>query len=213
MAWTYEQRVERARDLLEDRAVMSADQFETQRRPPFFNRYRFGIGLSVTPESWYRFDELKHMVQQGVAAMDCFVQSNGKSYEIYLFSSNPKVIRWMARNHRDFHVNWLRMIDPSCWSRTLPAAKPKGKFFNQYSWRLRLSRWQMDMRPVDSASGTIDCAFPGLTHHAIAAIGGPKRTMRQGPRLERTFVYVDRIADVLMLKLILGSDIIEIEER
>lgn len=190
--------------------MMSADQIEILQRPPFFNRYRFGIGLSTTPESWHRFDELKNMVQTGVAALDCFVQSNSKSYEIYLFSSNPKVIRWMARNHRDFHVNWLRMIDPASWNRTLPAPKPKGKFFNTYSWRIRLSRYRMDMKPNKDG---IDCAYPGLTHHAIDAISGPKKVMRQGPRFERTFVYVDRVADVLMLKLILGGDIIEIEER
>lgn len=213
MAWTYEQRIERARNLLVDRAVMADEQVELLRRPLFFNRYRFGIGLSATPDSWYRFDEIKLAVQKGVEGMDCFVQSNSRAYQVYLFSNNPKVIRWVAQNHKEWFVNHLRLVHSSCWGKKLPAPKAKGKFFNQFTWRLRLSRFQMDMRPVETAGGVMDCPFPGLTHHALDAIGGPHKLLRQGERLQRIFVYVDRISDLLMLKLILGPDIIEIEER
>jgi hypothetical protein len=213
MAWTYDQRMQRARDLLVDSAVLAESSIETIKRPPFFGKYRFGVGLSATPESWHEFDHNRAEVQAALHSRDCFVQSNSKTFDLYIFSNNPKVLRWIARNHRNWFVNHLRMVDRGFWHRTLPRPKPKGKFFNQFTWRIRLSRWQMEMRPVATASGVMDCPFPGLTHHAIAAIKGPHKVLRQGRQLQRTFLYVDTISDVLMLKLILGGDITEIEER
>jgi hypothetical protein len=98
-----------------------------------------------------------------------------------------------------FLFNHLRLVDETCWHLSLPKPRPKRKFYDTYGWRItfRDPRWGQQ----DEAN------------EALEQIGDHKLVISDNPNKPGSFLYLSRLNDVLMFKLMHAEQIQSIEDR
>ncbi len=200
MPWTFEQRLQRACDQLVDRDLLEKSQIVVVHRPLFFGQFAFGLSFTPVREQWYRYIELKEFVISGLDGLDYHLQSNQRTLQFNIFSSDTKILRWLIKHQSNFMFNHLRRVDPKAWHLSLPKPRPKMKFYGQFGWRIAFKdpKWCVDpdnLAELDRLSGTHKLVLPNLP----AKLGG--------------YLYLDKLSDVLMFKLMHAEDISNIEDR
>lgn len=200
MPWTFAQRLQRACDQLVNRDLLENSQIVTIQRPLFFGQYAFGLGFTPVREQWYRYLELKEFVISGLQGLDYHFQSNQRTLQFNIFSSDTTALRWLIKNEYAFMFNHLRLVDPSSWHLTLPSPRAKTKFYGHFGWRIAFKdpSWSSDpanLAELDRLSGTHKLISPNIP----VKMGG--------------YLYLDKLSDVLMFKLMHAEDILDIEDR
>lgn len=195
MPWTFEQRIQRACDALVNRSLLDESQIETLRRPLFFGHHAYGVGMSLNLGHWGDWIHIKDMIQNGIHNMDATLQSNQRTYQFNAFSSNPVMLRWFYQHQSMFTFNHVRIVDRSCWHIALPKPRPKAKFYGQYGWRFEFKdpKWGLD------ADNVLE----------LEKLSGPIKLVTR----PRTFLYLERLSDVLMFKLIVGEQLLSLDDR
>ena len=178
-----------ARYLVED------SQIETVRRPLFFGQFAYGVGLSLKMEQWGEWLHIKDFILEGLKDLDFTLQSNQRTYQFNAFSNNPAMLRWFLKHRELFSFNHVRIVDRSCWHLKLPRPRPKGKFYELYGYRFTFKdpRWGLDqanLAELEKLSGS------------LKLVTSP-----------RTFLYLDKLNDVLLFKLILGEQLLSLDDR
>lgn len=195
MTWTFEQRIQRACNALVDRNLLEESQIETLRRPLYFGQYSYGVGMSLDLRYWGDWIHVKDMIQHGIKDMDATLQSNQRTYQFNAFSSNPVMLRWFIQHQSMFSFNHVRIVDRSCWHLSLPKPSPKAKFYGEFGWRFEFKdpKWGLDEDNVAELE-----KLSGITKLVTKP---------------RTFLYLDKLSDVLMFKLIVGEQLLCLEDR
>lgn len=178
-----------------DRELLEEQQIAVIHRPLFFGQFAFGVGFTPVREQWYRYDELKEFVSSGLDDFDFVLQTNKRTLDFHAFSSDPSVLRWLLRHQSPFYFNHIRLVDRSCWTMKLPAPRPKTKFYGEFGWRISFknSNWGVD---------------PENAEH-LERLSGPLKLVVA----PRTFLYLSKLSDVLMFKLMAAEQILDIEDR
>lgn len=195
MPWTFEQRIQRACDALLEAFLIEDSQIETLRRPLFFGQYAYGVGLSLASHYWGDWIQIKDSITQNLSGMDFILQSNRRTYQFNAFSNDPRMLRWFITRHRELAFNHVRIVDRSCWHLALPKPKPKAKFYGEYGWRFEFKdpKWGLDPENVAE----------------LEKLSGPTKLVTK----PRTFLYLDKLNDVLMFKLIVGEQLLSLDDR
>lgn len=195
MPWTFEQRIQRACNALVDRSLLEESQIETLRRPLYFGQHAYGVGLSLDLRYWGDWVHVKDMIQNGIKNMDATLQSNQRTYQFNAFSSDPVMLRWLIQNQSMFAFNHVRVVDRSCWHLSLPKPRPKAKFYGEFGWRFEFkdSKWGLDADNVAE----------------LEKLSGKTKLVTK----PRTFLYLDKLSDVLMFKLIVSEQLLSLEDR
>lgn len=195
MPWTFEQQIQKASSALIDRSLLDETQVEIIKRPLFFNHYAYGIGMSLELTHWGDWIHIKDRINDSLKGIDMILQSNRRTYQFNAFSSDVKMLRWFIKNERMFSFNHLRIVDRSCWHLRLPKPRPKGKFYGEYGWRFGFKDPMWGQIPDNVAE--------------LEKLQGPvKMTL-----YPRTFVYLSKLSDVLLFKLIVGEQLLSLEDR
>lgn len=199
MPWTFDQRIQKACTALVERELLSEEDIVTLKRPLFFGQYAFALGFTPVREQWNRFAELKEMLTDGLEGRDYHLQTNSRTIEFHVFSSDPMVLRWVIRYQSHFLFNHLRLVDKSCWHLSLPKARAKRKFYDTYGWRITFKdpRW----------GGTTE------NRAELERIGDHKLVISDNPNKPGSFLYLSQLRDVLMFKLMQAEHIQSIEDR
>lgn len=127
--------------------------------------------------------------------MNATIQSNQRTYQFNAFSSDPNMLRWFIRHQSMFTFNHIRIVDRSCWHLSLPKPRPKAKFYGEFGWRFEFkdSKWGLDADNVAE----------------LDKLSGPVKLVTK----PRTFLYLDKLSDVLMFKLIVGEQLLSLDDR
>jgi len=195
MSWTFEQRIQRACDALVDRNLLEESQVETLHRPLYFGQYAYGIGLSLNLSHWGDWQQVKDFLQGVFESMDAALQSNQRTYQFNAFSSDPSMIRWFMRHRKMFTFNHVRVVDRSCWGLSLPKPRPKAKFYGEFGWRFEFKdpNWGQDPDNVSE----------------LEKLSGKVKLVTK----PRSFLYLDKLSDVLIFKLIVSEQLLALEDR
>lgn len=195
MPWTFEQRIQRVCDALIERCLLEETQIEHLRRPLFFGQYAFGVGLSLELHHWGEWIGIKDMINSSLDGLDMHLQSNQRTYQFNAFSSDPRLIRWLIQHQSMFSFNHVRIVERSCWHLALPKPKPKAKFYGEYGYRFEFKdpKWGLDPENVEE--------LDKLSGH-LKLVTSP-----------RTFLYLDKLNDVLLFKLIVGEQLLSLDDR
>lgn len=199
MPWTYDQRIQRACQAFLDKGLLEDSQIQTLQRPLFFGQFPFAIGFSPVRELWFKYDELKEFVVAGLKNSEHTLQSNRNTLDFHVFSGDPSILRWLLTHQSPFYFNHLRLVDQVCWNMRLPKPRPKTKFFDEYGWRIEFKdrKWGLNEQNVKE----------------LGRLGGPLK-LTVSPRANpKTFLYLSKLNDVLLFKLIVGDQILDIEDR
>jgi hypothetical protein len=211
MAWTHEQRMERAIARLIDEDILSLGSSEYLNRPRFFNKYAFCVGMSPTLTSWHKFAELREFLHQNLDQLGTHIVSVKHTYDFYIYGNDPAILRWIQMNHENFFVNFIRQTNPMAWDKPLPKSKPHTrKFYGQYSYRMIMKdrHWGVD---TDNLQQLVELQ---LAHKLVLRKFSHSVTEQKPQGLIRdTMIYVDKLAEVLVLKLIFADQVKEVEER
>lgn len=199
MPWTYDQRIQRACKAFLDRDLLEADHIQTLRRPLFFGQYPFAVGFTPVRELWFKYDELKEFVVEGQKAYDHVLQSNRNTLDFHIFSGDPSVLRWLLKHQSPFYFNHIRMVDKESWSMRMPKPKPKTKFFEEFGWRIEFKDRKWGLNPQNVKE--------------LDRLGGPLKLTCSPRANPKTFLYLSKLNDVLLFKLIVGDQILDIEDR
>lgn len=195
MPWTFEQRIQRACGALVDRSLLEESQIETLRRPLYYGQHAYGVGMSLNLNFWGDWIHVKDMIANGIKDMDATLQSNQRTYQFNAFSSNPAMLRWFIQHQSMFAFNHVRIVDRSCWQLRLPKPRPKAKFYGEFGWRFEFKdpKWGLDAENVKELE---------KLYGSIKLVTKP-----------RTFLYLDKLSDVLMFKLIVGEQLLSLDDR
>lgn len=195
MPWTFEQRIQRACKALVDRSLLEESQIETLRRPLYFGHHAYGVGLSLELAHWGDWQEVKDFLHGVFDTMDATLQSNQRTYQFNAFSSDPAMLRWLLRHQSMFAFNHVRIVDRSCWHLPLPKPKPKAKFYGEYGYRFEFKNpeWGLDADNVAE----------------LEKLSGSTKLVTY----PRTFLYLDKLSDVLMFKLIVSEQLLSLDDR
>lgn len=196
MPWTYDQRIHRVCKAFTDKALLTEEDISVIRRPLFFGHHAFGIGFAPYAENWSRYDELKEFITASLKGHDFTLQSNRRTMDFHMFASDPAVLRWLIKHNSPFIINYLRLVDQSCWHLKLPKPRPKEKYYGEFGWRISFKdpMWASKNSNLDE----------------LDKLGGPTKLVVSP---FRTFLYLSKLNDVLMFKLILAEQIADIEDR
>lgn len=195
MPWTFEQRIQRACSALIDRSLLEETQIEVLRRPRFFNQFAYGVGLSLDFQHWADWPNIKDMILAGLKDFDSTLQSNQRTYQFNAFSSDPSMLRWFLRHQSMFTFNHVRIIDRKCWGLWLPKPKPKVKWYGEYGWRFEFKDRNWGLNDENRME--------------LEKLSGPVKLVTS----PRTFLYLDKLSDVLMFKLIVGEQLLSLDDR
>lgn len=201
MAWTYQQRIQRASQSFVDRNLLDESQITHRKRPLFFGEYAFSIGFSPLATLWTEFDSLRERIVAGLEGRDYHFTPNRSTMDFHVFSSDVSVLKWLQRNQSSFVFNHLRLVDSEYWTIPLPKAKKKTKFYNLYDWRVTLkdSQWIENPSNRELLEG-LDGGYKIMTVPIFY----------QSPK---TFLYLTNKSDVLMFKIMASEHILGIEDR
>ena len=200
MPWTYDQRLQRASDRLVDACHLAEDEVTVMSRPLFFGQYPFSLGVTPVREQWYKYDELKEKISEGLAGIDYHLQSNQRTLQFNVFSKDVSVIRWFLRNHHSFLFNHLRIIDKRCWHWQMPKPQHRTSFYGKFKYRIDFKDPQWGQNENNKAE------LERLS-------GDHKLVVSNIPNKPGTFLYLVKLADVLMFKLMFAEAIKNIDER
>lgn len=195
MPWTFEQRIQRACGALVDRCLLEESQIETLRRPLYFGHHAYGVGLSLNLAHWGDWVHVKDMILNGIQDMDATLQSNQRTYQFNAFSSDPRMLRWFIQHQSMFAFNHVRIVDRSCWHLALPKPRPKAKFYGEFGYRFEFKdpKWGLNAENVAE----------------LEKLSGKTKLVTK----PRTFLYLERLSDVLMFKLIVGEQLLSLDDR
>ena len=195
MPWTFEQRIQKACDALVERCLLEETQIETLCRPLFFGQFAYGVGLSLELGYWGEWIGIKDMINSALADTEMALQSNQRTYQFNAFSNDPTMLRWFLRNRSMFSFNHVRIVDRSCWHLKLPKPRPKAKFYGEFGYRFEFKdpKWGLDLDNVAE----------------LEKLSGPTKLVTT----PRTFLYLDKLNDVLLFKLIVGEQLLSLDDR
>ena len=186
--------MERACSALVDRNLLEEAQIVTLRRPLYFGKYSYGVGLSLSLSRWGDWFEIKDKFQSGLAGVDCLIQPNRKTYQFNSFSSDPSMIRRIIKMPY-FSYNHVRIVDEKCWHLKLPKPRPKAKFYGEYGWRFEFK---------DPQWGLADDNL-----ELLEGLSGDYKLITQ----PRTFLYLSLLSDVLLFKLVASEALLSLDDR
>lgn len=195
MPWTFEQRIQKACDELVGRYLLEDSQIEVLRRPLFFGQFAYGVGLSLQMQQWGEWVHVKDMIHEGLSDLEFTLQSNQRTYQFNAFSSDPRMLRWFIKHRDVFTFNHVRIVDRKCWNLKLPKAKPKAKFYGEFGYRFEFKdrNWGKVPENIDE----------------LEKLSGPTKLVTS----PRTFLYLDKLSDVLLFKLIVGEQLLSLDDR
>jgi hypothetical protein len=196
MPWTFEQRIQRACEALLDRNMLEEPQVEHLKRPLYYGKYAYGMGLSLRINFWGDWFEIKDEIHADLQDLDCFIQSNRKVYQFNVFSSDPAVLRRIMKKFAfTLTFNHVRVVDRSCWHLKLPAPRPKEKFFGLYGWRFKFKDPMWGMVPENLEE--------------LEKLSGDYKLVLH----PRSFLYLAKLSDVLIFKLVASEQLLSLDDR
>lgn len=195
MPWTFEQRIQKACDELVGRFLLEDSQIERLRRPLFFGLHAYGVGLSLKMSQWGEWIHVKDMIHEELSDLEFTLQSNQRTYQFNAFSSDPRMLRWLIKRRDIFSFNHVRIVDRGCWHLKLPQPRPKAKFYGEFGYRFEFKDKRWGENPDNVAE--------------LEKLSGPTKLVTS----PRTFLYLDKLNDVLLFKLVVGEQLLSLEDR
>jgi len=201
MAWTYEARMTRAIAKLIDTARI--DRVDTYKRAKFFDKYAFRVSLNVSLDQWVNFDDLTQYYHTMFDPMDAHLVCVRSTFDIFVYGNDPAILTWLIK-HPSVQINNMIQTDPASWHKKLPKKKNLGKFFGEFRFRIRMrdAQWGAKQENVDQL------AELEMNHRMVLRKYNPDVAVYRD-----TFIYVNKLNEVLVLKLMFGDQVAEVTER
>ena len=164
------------------------------KRPLYWGKYFFTVGLSPTAQYWLDFPYLKKVLLS-LKNGDDFLQSNSKTIDFWFFSNTPHLLEKLIPVEEYFFFNHINIIDKKSWHLKLPKPKIKTKWYDEYSWRIEFTnkKWLLEQDNLDRLEILSDpyrfITFPG------------------------SFLYLTTLQDTIAIKLMWAEHIRNIEDR
>lgn len=215
MAWTVRQRIERAIAKLIERETLDAENFFVIRRPKYYEKYEFVINVRPDASAWHRFDEVVDVVRDGLAQYDVHIVAS-KTLEVYVYGSDPNVLRWFLQLRDDISLGHIKLTDEAYHNHKLPKRKKNpGGFFANYRYRLRMlpHAWGVDPDNIDAFEQLELTSAKIVLRHWHSKSERDKINLPPEASIRDTFIYVGKLSEVLVLKLMFAGQIIEVVER
>jgi len=210
MGWSYSARMDRAiANLINTGRIERADVYK---RAKFFGQYAFRVNLWVSFSEWVNFDAVMKKYHDIFDSMGAHIVGVKSTFDIYVYGNNPAILTWLHR-HLSVHINSFVQTDPAYWHKKLPPSKKNiGKFFGEYRFRIRMRdiRWGLDQNNVNQLD-ELEMDYKLVLrkwHHSVSTPGMPI-----AGQIRDTFVYVNKLNEVLVLKLMFGDQVADIEDR
>ena len=215
MAWTYEARMNRAIAKLIDTGRI--EFVETYKRARFFDTYAFRVGIAVSMTQWVNFDEVLQGYHKVFDPLDAHIVAVKNTFDIYVYGNDPAVLTWLVK-HPSVSINTLVQTDPSFWHKKLPnSAKNTGKFFGEYRYRIRMRDSIWGLNPSNVAQlNELEMNHRMVLrkfHHAASMLKANPGMKIGGNGVRDTFIYLNKVNEVLVLKLMFGDQVSEVTER
>lgn len=210
MAWTPEARMTRAiANLISSGRI---DRVDVYKRAKFFGQHAYRVNLGINLTEWVNFDELMREYHRVFDPMGAHLVGVKSTFDIYVYGSTPDVLVWLHK-HKKVHINSFVQTDPAFWHKKLPPSRANtGKFFGEYRYRLRMRDHLWGTKP-DNVNQLDQLEMDHKMvlkkwHHSMST---PGTNVEQ--QVRDTFVYVDKLSEVLVLKLMFGDQVAEVEDR
>lgn len=210
MAWTYEARMSRVITNLIDNGRI--DRAELYKRAKFFGQYAFRVNLGVSLQQWVDFDELMRHYHSVFDPLGGHLVGVKSTFDVYVYGNNPAILTWLYR-HPSVQINSLAQTDPAYWHKKLPPSKKNtGKFYGEYRFRIRMRDflWGTIQENIDQLN-ELEMDYKLVLrkwHHSVSTPGvAPLAQVRD------TFIYLTKLNEVLVLKLMFGDQVADVEDR
>ena len=210
MSWSYETRMTRViNNLINTSRIERVDVYK---RAKFFGQYAFRVNLGISLNQWVKFDELMQQYRNVFDPMGGHIVGLKSTFEVYVYGNNPEILTWLYR-HPSISILSLVQTDPTCWHKPLPKAKKNvGKFFGEYRFRVRMrdELWggkQANVDQLDELEMDHKLVLRKWPHSVSTPNVAPLAQIRD------TFIYLKKVNEVLVLKLMFADQIADVEER
>jgi hypothetical protein len=211
MAWTYETRMARVVTRLVDNDRLDADCVALYKRARFFNKYAFRIGIGLSLSQWVNFDEIVRDLHAVFDPLGAHIVAVRTTMDVYVYGNDPAILTWLAKRP-SFRLTDLFQTDPKFWHKKLPKAKKQTVFYGEYHYRIRMRDqwWGLDAKNVEQLDALeMDHKLLMKSMHHTKNVQG----LSQYGRYTGTFIYVRKLNEVLVLKLVFGDQVGEVIER
>lgn len=208
--WTYEQRMKRVTDNLINNDRI--DRVETYKRAKFFGKYAFRVNLWVSLAQWVEFDQLMQDYRKIFEPLGAHLVGVKSTFDIYVYGNDPAILTYLLRRP-SIILTSLVQTDPTCWGKALPkATKNTGKFFGEFRYRIRMRDiwWGLDQKNIDQLDELeMNHKLVLKRWHHTAGV----KNMNTRAQVRDTFVYVRKLNEVLVLKLMFGDQVTDVVDR
>lgn len=207
---TYDLQIQKKLDRLIKNEMVDPTTISTSYRQKFFNKYTIRIVLSIYVQDLFKFDELVANVSVHFNNIALLVAKKETS-EILIYSSDPKVLSIVNSKCKNFWVNQIMFIDKSSWNKKFPKPKQKNPlYFGKYQYRIGFNdpKWETKEDRIFELSQL------GIDYKIVTRIFPKSKTpLNPAGWPKECFVYVDKLPEVLVMKLMYGNEISEISTR
>lgn len=181
-------------DLMVEKEIILQENIQIIKRPLYWGKYCFTVGLSPTSQYWINFIELKSILLK-VKDPDDFLQSNSKTIDFWFFSNNSRLLSTLIGIEEFFFFNHINIIDKDSWHLKLPKPKVKTKWYDEYGWRIEFTdkKWLLNKSNLNRLE-ILDKPYKFITFPG-------------------SFLYLSTLPDTIAIKLMWAEHIRNIEDR
>lgn len=210
MSWTFAERQKRAITKMINNGVVEEIAVSWLKRPRFFGKYPFCVSMTPTYMGWTEYDELSQKIRTALEPLGAHLVCTRNTFFFYIYGDDPAILSWIHSNHRNFLVTAIRQCDPDYWNHRLHEPNKSGPFYGEYPYRITLkspywaSEHPQDLEQLEKLE---------IGHKVVTKIHPNMAGMETKFAAQRCFIYVRKVSEVLVLKLILGDQISAIDDR
>lgn len=193
-----------------EKDMMDSTSVSTIYRQKFFNKYTFRIDLTVDAHDFFKFSDMIEQIKPCLEHI-AFLSERRETYELFVYGTDPKIFSIIASKCSKFWVNQIMLIDPAAWNKKFPKPKPKSPlYFGKYQYRIsfRDPKWAADIERQNELNQL------EIEYKLVTRIHSNSRTPTNTQGIIKdSYLYVNRLPEVLVVKLMYASDILEVSKR
>jgi hypothetical protein len=210
MTCSYESKMNKILLRLVETEKVDQSSITFQKRAKFFDKYAYRVSISPTLENWHKFDELKNEIITDLEPLGAFVIAKN-SYDIYVYGNDPKILQVISKKTKNFWINAICQTNKDYWHMPLPKSKFRNSlFYGQYKFRIKMKdkKWGENEININQLN-ELD-----MNHKLVCKKFSNSKTDTTPEGVVRdTYIYVEKLNQVLVIKLMFGIQVGEVVER
>lgn len=180
---------------LSDTYCEISDKFISIDRPKFYGQYLISISLVEDLSNWHNYYENKEEIHR-LIGMNGLVSGSKHLLTTYCFINDLKLLKLILDycSEKSIIVQSVKIVSDRFKNIILKRNKyePKGPWFGKFTYRIRLNKPYL--------------SYKKELKNILSNMNGQLLTSYNNPSL----IYLDNVNDVLLLKILIPNEIIEI---